>query len=228
VILCVLTVASTVAAGQVIDGTRTIGTPTDLPVDIGGPSGNLAPTNGCAAGYEDLVDGSTYLPFNATSPISGGPYTEYADDCHMTTGGALCSFTIGYFEPAGPTVDFTITIYANDASDSDLGDVVAGPYTFPGLPAGLNVLTLIPPDNPIIPKDVWFSVTATPQTAGLVIAGGPPTVGSSHDLFLDVSALGLVFFGGSPLANFMVRLDVDSSVPTHETTWGQGKALVAE
>jgi hypothetical protein len=156
------------------------------------------------------------------------PYVEYADDCHMTTGGALCSFTIGYYEPDGPTVDFTITIHANDATDGFFGDVVAGPYTFPGLPGGFNELTLIPPDNPIIPKDVWFSVTAAPLTAGLVIAGGPPTVGSSHDLFLDVSALGLVNFFGAQLANFMIRLDVDSSVPTQEATWGKVKALYAE
>lgn len=225
VVLAVLSLATSVVAGQPIYGPPRLATQTVLPVDVGDLGSNGAQQDYCGPVYEALVPGSGYVPLSATSPFTGLAITEYADDCHLTAGGALCSFTIGYYEPEDVTVDFTITIHANAPDDGTFGAILAGPYTFPGLPAGFNQLTLIPPDNPTLPKDVWFSVTATPLSAGLVISGGPPTVGASHDYLLDVPALSLFFYDGDPVANFMISIEVEPTVPTEAVSWGKVKSL---
>ena len=155
-------------------------------------------------------------------------YTEYADDCHLLAGGALCEVKFTYFQPTPGPFSMIITVYENDASNSVLGAAVAGPYLLTALPAGLVTLT-VPLPSPLIPADVWFSITGTSTfTHGLVIAGGPPTVGSSDDVFLHVPSLGLVFFGGSPLANFNISMLVDATVPVEESTWGVIKSLYQE
>jgi len=76
--------------------------------------------------------------------------------------------------------------------------------------------------------DLWFAVQFSPNDAGLVIAGGPPTVGTSDDVFLDTGLTpppGLVWFGGDPAANFVIAIEADITVPTEATTWGNIKAL---
>jgi hypothetical protein len=179
--------------------------------------------------YSALTPGSIFLPTNSASPVDGLPYDEYADDCHLTLAGGLLNFSIGYFEQSAPSVSVTVTIYQNDAANTTLGPVLAGPYVFSGLPGGFNVVTLTPPDSPFISKDVWFAVQFDPPTAGLVNAPPPsPTLGSSADIFLDTGLTpppGLVFFGGDPLANFMIEIQLDSAVPVQESSWGEIKNL---
>lgn len=224
--IAVIVMAPAAFAGDSIDRATRVTVPTAIP--IGGPSlvspRSTSPT--CPVLYDALVPtGTSFLALSAVSPVSGGPYTEYADDIHIDIGGLLCEFSFTYFEPAPGPTDMIVTIYANDAGDATIGPIVAGPYLLAGLPGGLTTVTVPVPDTPLIPEDVWFSITGTTLSHGLVIAGGPPTTGVSHDVFLDVPGLGLVFFGGSPVANFNISLDVDVTVPTEETTWGQIKSM---
>jgi len=190
-----------------------------------GPTSTAAP----ATVYECMTPGSSFLATNATSPTDGLPYDEYGDDCHMATSGTLTEFTIGYFEGAAASVDALITFYTNDAADGIIGAVVAGPYLVTGMPGGFVTATITPPDSPMIPANVWFAVQFSPGTAGLVIAGGPPTVGTSHDVFVDTGLYtpppGLVFFSGNPVANFMIAIETDTPpVPVEVSTWGKIKA----
>jgi hypothetical protein len=207
-------------------------TPVEIPFDTGKahPWGDASTQSGGTLVYEALTAGSIFVPTNSASPVDGLPYGEYADDCHLTMGGALQCFTIGYFEPSAPNVDVTVTLYGNDASDGNLLAAVAGPYVFTGLPGGFNVVTLTPPDTPTIPVDVWFAVSFTPDTAGLVNSPAPsPTTGVSHDIFLDTGLTpppGLVFFGGDPLANFMISIEiVDETVGVEQSSWSAIKTL---
>jgi hypothetical protein len=192
-------------------------------------SWNLAPPSGVVA-YQALSVGTIYVPTNAQSPVDGLPYDEYADDCHLTFAGELFGFTIGYYEPSAPSVTATVTFYANSAVDDVLGAPVAGPYVFSNLPgAGINVISLTPPDNPSLPQDVWFAVQFDPPTAGLVNSPLPsPTVGVSHNIFLDTGFTpppGLVWFGGDPLANFMIEIQLSGATPVQQSSWGKIKHL---
>ena len=230
---CALLLATSAAiAVEISDRTPKLATPVEIPADVGKahPWGGSSTQGGGVVVYEALTAGSIFVPSNATSPVDGLPYIEYADDCHLTMGGMLKCFTIGYFEPTVSTVDVTITLYGNDATDGSLLAPVAGPYVFTGLPGGFNVVTLTPPDSPVVPVDVWFAVSFTPDTAGLVNAPPPsPTVGVSHDIYLDTGLTppaGLVFFGGDPLANFMISIEVEQeTVGVEQESWSRIKSL---
>jgi hypothetical protein len=224
-LVAVLAVATSAVEGEAIDSTPKTGTP--VPIPVSSPSILGSPATACVTTYTALLPtGTSYLPLSAAAP-AGGPYLEYADDVHLIAAGALCEFSLTYFTPLA-SVDLAVTFYANNAEDNTLGDVVAGPFALNSLPGGLNTIT-VSPGGPNVPFDMWFSISS-PQgavDAGLVIGGVAPTVGVSHDLFLHVPALSLVFFGGppNPLANFNIEVKTDGTVPTEESTWGQIKSL---
>ena len=157
--------------------------------------------------YKALTQGSGFIP-SGSAGVGGSGFGEYADDLHLVAGGELGGITIGYHAPTGP-VDVTITLYQSTATDAFLGAPVAGPYTFTNLPGGTNVVTLTPPDDPVIPQDVWFGYSFIPGTAGLINAPDPsPEVGSSHDFFIDTTepGIGVLFLDGGIQGNFMIAL----------------------
>jgi len=179
--------------------------------------------------YDCPVLSGSFLATNTLSPIDNLPYIEYGEDCHLANSGALTGFSMAYFKPGTSLVSALITFYDNDAGDTILGLVVAGPYLVTNMPAGLNSVIITPPDSPLLPPNVWYAVQFSPANAGLVIADGPPTVGSSHDVFVDTGLTtppaGLVFFGGAPVANFVIGIEADVTVPVTATTWGHMKAM---
>src|SRR5205085_6217726 len=112
-----------------------------------------------------------------------------------------------YVDPvAGPAFSATVTIYGNP-SGLDLAALpLLGTYTAAGLTSGRHVVAVSLPDAPALAKDVWVGVRFTSATAGLVL-NSVPAVGASHDLYLEDG--NFYAFGGTPLANFALRvLDV--------------------
>ena len=136
----------------------------------------------------------------------GGTTTAIADDIHIAAPGVLTGVTFGYYGTASLTTagTFTATVafYANTISDGVFGPLL-GSFTVTGLAdagawavgvAGLNIA---------VPADFWFEVnyTGAGATAGPLITGNPGGyIGYSHNLF--EKAGGLVWFGGSPWADF--------------------------
>ncbi len=170
--------------------------------------------------YECLTFGSSYY---ANSNVTGA----YGDDCHLALSGPLIDFTIGYFSPSG-AVDCLITFHSNNAANTTFGAIEAGPYIVTGLPGGANTVTITPPDTPALSTDVWYTIQFSLGDAGLIIAGAAPTVGTSDDVFVDVDALSLLFFGGSPVANFALAISLDQPVPTKELSLGALKQQFSE
>lgn len=230
-IAALVLVASTAAAGTLPSAFPKVATPTVLPAGeaMGAPDDEAGSPAAGGTTYEALAVGASFLETGALSPIDNLPYVEYGDDCHLTFVGWLTTFTMGYYKPPPGQASALVTFYENDASDGIIGPVLAGPYLVSALPAGLNTVVVTVPDSPFLTEHVWVAVQFAPDTAGLVIAGGPPTVGTSHDVYVDTGLTtpppGLVFFGGDPVANFMLAIEVDGTVPVQTVTWGHLKAL---
>ena len=229
VVISVVVLASAAVAGGLAGPPKSTA---PVPIPIGDPGiVDMGAPNACLVAYDALLPTGTFLfPCKAASLFGPGPVIEYADDLHMTMSGALCEFSFTYRDNANSVLDIVITIYQNDAVDGILGGVLAGPYLIPGLPGGTNQVTFTPPDSPLLPVDVWFSITGGGNTNtldhGFVLAPAPATTGISHDIALEVVNPGLFFFGGPPkVADFNIQVKVDATVPTEEATWGRIKAL---
>ena len=74
---------------------------------------------------------------------------------------------------------------------------------------GRQIVSVPLPDAPVVGAHLWAGVRFSSTTAGLIL-NDTPAVGSSHDLYLENDAF--LWFGGSPKANFALRL-VDA--PSH-------------
>lgn len=162
--------------------------------------------------------------YNDVENFTGLYYAEQdgkrvADDLHMVEGGSLCSFTFGYNDPGPGGFQAVVTFFANDGSDSPPTIPVGGPYTVGGLPGGTNAIIVDPPDAPVLGQDVWMAVQFSAPTPGLLIAD-PPVVGSSHDYFYEQPPGDYFFFGGSPRANFYLRVEAEPAVPAEISSWG--------
>ena len=147
-----------------------------------------------------------------------------ADDLHTTATGPIeiCAYDIGYYSPTGPT-DITVTFYDDDAGDNFAGPVVAGPFLTPGAPGGLNFVHIEVPGGTINP-DVWMGVQFSNASAGLILSD-PPTVGSSHNYWLQIPPGALFGFSDGQIGNFWLGLYASPAVQNVSSTWGQMKAI---
>lgn len=155
--------------------------------------------------------------FISTSTYYNQQNNEILDDLHGVSSGAISSITIAYFAPAGPT-NATLTVYGNDAVDTGIGAVVAGPFVANGLPAGANVVTITVPGGAPVGPDMWLGVSFSGLDDGLIVAD-PPVIGSSHDYFFNAGTGQLLFFNGNPVANFGMAIETDVMVPVEAKTW---------
>lgn len=163
---------------------------------------------------------------------TGGSANRYpADDLHMTQGGLVNGFEFIYYDPAGGTaVSFVpVGFWANDPADGTFGPLLQS-FNVTGLPGdGAWIISVDLTGSGLeftAPKDIWmgldFKRSDSPGQAGWSIYD-PPTIGSSHDLFLDVNTLGLYYFGGNPVANFGAKIYM---VPEPGTIAALGVGLV--
>lgn len=138
---------------------------------------------------------------------------EALDDLHLTRGGALDQLVLEYHDPAsGAPFSATVRIFDNpDGLDLGVGALL-GTYTVTGLPRGRQTIVIPLPDAPVAGAHVWVGVRFSSSTAGWVIHD-VPAVGSSHDLYFENDSF--FNFGGSPRANFAVRV---LDVPEHALT----------
>lgn len=151
---------------------------------------------------------NTGNPANTYYSSQGG--AEAIDDLHFASGGSLDTLAFEYYDPAvGGTLSATVNLYANPGG-LDLGTTpLAGPYVVGGLPRGRKTATIPLPQSLGVGASIWMGVQFTSTTAGLIL-NSVPSVGSSHDLYLENG--GFYWFGGSPKANFGIRL-VGNSTP---------------
>ncbi|MEP0767278.1 MAG: PEP-CTERM sorting domain-containing protein [Fimbriimonadia bacterium] len=154
-----------------------------------------------------------------------------ADDLHMTQSGLVNGFTFIYYDPAGGTALTRVPVqfWANDPADGTFGPSLQS-LVVTGLPGdGGWIITVDLSGSGFefsAPADIWmgidFFASDSPGQAGWSIYN-PPTVGSSHDVFLDVDTLGLYWFGGNPVANFGAAIYM---VPEPGTLAALGVGLV--
>jgi hypothetical protein len=161
--------------------------------------------------------GAQYGPLTLYSNITNFlgfyyPGAFAADDLHMVSGGLVNGFVFGYYDPDGGTALSTLDVlfYQNDAGDSSINGPIAA-YTIGQLPGdGMWQITvdLVGGFEFAAPSDMWMAIDFTnsdsPEAGWLITS--PPTIGSSHDLFLDVPTLGLYWFGGDPVADFHAEI----------------------
>src|SRR6185436_936633 len=86
----------------------------------------------------------------------------------------------------------------------DLGtSPLAGPFVVSGMPRGRRSAAIAIPHGLGTITHLWVGIQLASPTAGLII-NSVPSVGSSHDYYLENG--GFYWFGGSPKANFGLRL----------------------
>jgi hypothetical protein len=137
-------------------------------------------------------------------PAGGG--IEVADDLHMISAGSMVQFVFGYYDPVGADTSATVSFYTNDPADSTLPPTgLITSYNVTGLPGAGAWLLTVPVSAQALPQDVWMGVTFQTGNPGLLMYN-PPTVGSSHDIFAMLG--GLYWFGGNPVANFAMEVDI--------------------
>ena len=179
-----------------------------------------SPARECMITYSDISNASGYgfAPPSLDATVM--------DDLHMTSGGWLCSFDVGYNNGTSAPVDVTVTFYETDDEDAPPTAVVGGPFLLEDMPTGVNIVHVeVEPGVAELPAHVWMAVSFSLSNVTLLIYD-PPTVGTSHDWFYLIPPGGYYWFGGSPTANFCMQVECDvSSGVDSSATWGTIKAL---
>jgi len=158
--------------------------------------------------------------------LNPGANAMFADDLHMLFPGKLANFTVGIYKPSQtPLSVSTFYFYANDATDSAIGAVLAGPYVINILP-GYHAYEVTPPDSVQLTQHVWLAIEFSTQYPGLVV-GNDPVVGVSHDIYWDFGHGGTSELGDPP-ANFLIEVRLTPGpVAVEPVTWTRIKALYA-
>jgi len=147
----------------------------------------------------------------STEYYTGQAGAEAVDDLHGVGAGVLTGIRFGYRDPAatGTTFGAEITIYDNPGGlDANLVRVY-GPVTVNNLAEGVHTVVVPTVGGPSVGPDLWVGVRFTSTTAGLLL-NDAPLVGTSHDYYWEGGQL--YYFGGAPVANFSLAVDVDGAV----------------
>lgn len=133
---------------------------------------------------------------------AGGAGTIVADDVHRTTSLPITQISFGYYAPTtAPNV--TLYIYDN-IGDFNLPAPLIASYGLGTLNgSGAWIYTISLPTPLTAPQNLWIGFSFSAADAGLLIFD-PPTVGTSHDLFMRDN-IGVYYFGGNPTANFYLE-----------------------
>ncbi len=171
----------------------------------------------CATAYSNMVNFAYYYP--------AGSGKEVIDDLHLTGSGDLCGFSFTYTSANSATTDATVTFYANDGPGGSPGSVVAGPFYYYGLPRSNHPFSAqVPEGVSVIGPIIWLGVSFTEPTTGLLLAN-PPSIGASDDLFYQRPEESFMSFGGNPVANFTLTVQIDSPSPIRVSSWGAIKTI---
>lgn len=166
-------------------------TATPVPADLlrGGLTPQMAPD------YSNTTNATNYY-------FAAGAGAIVADDVHRTTSLPLGEITFAYYTP-GAAPDVTMYIYEN-IGDFTLPAPLIASYALGTLTgSGAWIYTIALPSPLAAPADLWIGFSFSTADAGLLIFD-PPTVGTSHDLFMLNNA-GVYWFGGNPPANFYLE-----------------------
>ncbi|HKQ57383.1 MAG TPA: hypothetical protein VJY35_05910 [Candidatus Eisenbacteria bacterium] len=167
-----------------------------------------------------------YSNYEGVSPGAyvAGAGKEVIDDLHLAATGILCGFGFTYITGSGTPFDVITTFYANDGPFGGPGTVIGGPF-LSSVPGGSGTLTSETPGAAVtIGPDLWMGVQFLAEGMGLFL-NNPPSIGSSADLFYQRPEEAFMNFGGSPVANFMLRVEVDTPTPVRPATWGSLKTI---
>lgn len=143
---------------------------------------------------------------NTTNPtnfyFAGGAGAIVADDVHRTTSLPLGAITFAYYAPTAAP-DVTMYIYEN-IGDFTLPAPLIASYSLGTLAgSGAWIYTVALPSPLTASADLWIGFSFSAGDAGLLIFD-PPTIGTSHDLFM-LNNTGVYWFGGNPRANFYLE-----------------------
>jgi hypothetical protein len=154
-----------------------------------------------------------------------GSGKEVIDDIHLATSGTFCGFSFTYTSRNDATTDAIVTLYANDGPGGGPGTVIHGPIYYYGLPRSNHPFSVqVPEGVSLIGPVIWMGVSFTEPTTGLLVAN-PPTVGASDDLFYQRPEETFMNFGGNPVANFALTVQIDSPSPVKASSWGALKTI---
>jgi hypothetical protein len=166
---------------------------------------------------------------NFESNAAAQEYDEWADDIHGTHAGHITGFGCGFDGlPKGP-FQVTLTLYESSAAelnvDSGPGAVLYGPWTFDVDQNTIGIFVSFAPSVGTHGPDLWLGASFSDPTMGMT-RHDPPQIGSSLDGYWNVTDNQKGDFGGSPVANFVTRVEVEAPVAIESTTWGRIKSLL--
>ncbi len=176
------------------------------------------PFSGGVAYYGDQSAGTTNPVYDNTVNSSGYYYNtnglEEGDDLEMTAGGQMDHFAFGYYDPSGDgavTTSAEVRFYDIATFVGDGTDTPIVSYTVTDLPGegGWIVGVDLDTPSPVLPANIVMSVQLDNAVdAGLLIYD-PPTIGASQDMFwLNDGTGNWYYFGGNPVANFALEVEM--------------------
>lgn len=220
-----LSLSALLVVSTLITAQAAIAAPPSVELTLRMPDGSIVKT-----GTSSIVGSTTtYLneqdAFSPNAAPQGGD--EWADDLYCTSGGVLNGFGAGFDGSPNDSFYVTMTVYEGAAPAvsgvGGPGNIIIGPWTFivPFNTIGVSVGF---GGGPVVGPDVWLGVSFSDPTVGLT-RHDPPQIGSSNDLFWNVTNGLAQDFGGDPVANFVMSVNIEGANATENTTWGRIKAL---
>jgi len=152
-----------------------------------------------SGGVTSQADVNAWVYDNTTTFTGYAMTVPAADDLSMTGSGYLDMYKIGYSSP-------TVTSCVTHIWDLHTGNYLGG-FQVDGLNAGAWIYTITVAPTLHVSDYILFSQEYSATGAGALIFD-PPTIGSSQDYLLDMSANQWVSFGGNPVANLYTAVHV--------------------
>lgn len=183
-----------------------------LPVGEGAKDGKGPVATSTMVSYDNLAG-------DETAYYAGQGGHEALDDLHAVQSGDVAVVSFRYFDPGTPVGPGAyVTVYANPGGLDAGAQIVGGPVYVGGLVAGtVGTAQASFPGTEPVGQDLWIGIRFTSGTAGLVISE-VPTVGTSHDYYREDGSL--FYFGGNPVANFSIRVEIGAPVGIGEDPAG--------
>ncbi len=75
----------------------------------------------------------------------------------------------------------------------------------------------------MVGPDLWMGVSFSDPSVGMWLHD-TPQIGTSDDLYWNITTGAQESFVGGPVANFVTRVTVDLPTPVESTTWGKVKS----
>jgi len=155
----------------------------------------------------------------------------WAEDVHLTSGGNLTRVMIGYYMDVNEEAHGTIWIYSNDEEDTHAPSTLVVQTQDFGLQpsrSGEYIRFVVNFNDPIpVGRNLWIAVSFDHDNPGLVLVQGDAQVGSSHNIYYDLSADETAQLPAPYLANFVAEVRVDLSTDVQALTWSRVKSRFA-